>query len=252
LSSRYPFPWKTSLHLLRDTILLRPRSFRDDALNSSLLLPQQPVIINNNNIPAKGPCLLVVNHYNQPDFGAWWIALGVTIAVPIDIHWLMTAAWTFPKDPLLRPFTPLTYWIFTRIARVYEFTNMPPMPPDPNQTENRAVSIRRALRYARRSVDPVIAMAPEGRDLPGGILGPPPPGVGRFIAHLVKRCHRIVPIGIYEEGGRLCLSFGPAFEPGPPPGDTSDDLDNHVSRCVMDALALQLPARLRGVYGSRV
>jgi hypothetical protein len=166
--------------------------------------------------------LLVVNHYNQPDFGAWWIALGVSIVVPLDIHWLMTAAWTFPRDPHLRLFTPLTYWLFKRIARIYTFTNMPPMPPDTNQTKYRAASIRQALRYARRADDPVIAMAPEGRDLPGGILGAPPPGVGRFIAHMDRYCQRIIPIGMFEGGGRLCLSFGPALKLDPSPGDSPE------------------------------
>jgi hypothetical protein len=191
-----------------------------------------------------------VNHYNHTDFGAWWIGLGVNIAVPLDIHWLMTAAWTFPNDPHLRPFTPVTFWLFKRIARIYGFTNMPPMPPDPNQTAYRAASVRQALRYARQATDPVIAMAPEGRDIPDGILGAPPPGVGRFIAHLLKRCQVTIPVGMYEQGRRLCLSFGPAFELHTTPGASPDDLDEKVSQQVMEALALQLPQHLRGIYGN--
>jgi hypothetical protein len=175
--------------------------------------------------------------------------LGVNIAVPLEIHWLMTAAWTFPNDPNLRPFTPVTYWLFKRVAKIYGFTNMPPMPPDPNQTAYRAASVRQALRYARQATNPVMAMAPEGRDIPEGGLGAPPAGVGRFINHLVKRCQVIIPIGIYEQEGRLSLSFGPAFGLDIPPGVSPDDLDDQVSRQVMEALALQLPQHLRGVYG---
>lgn len=248
-SSRYPFPWKLGFQVLWDALLLRPRSFRADALKCSHLLSQPLLIKNQENIPTRGPCLLVVNHYNQPGFGAWWIGLGVSIAVPLEIHWLMTAAWTFPNDPHLRSFTSVTYWLFKRIARIYGFTNMPPMPPDPNQTEYRAASVRQALRYARQARDPVIGITPEGRDIPEGGLGAPPAGVGRFIAHLVKRCQVIIPIGMWEQDGRFCASFGPAFGLETTPGASPDELDEQVSRQVMEALALQLPQRLRGIYG---
>jgi len=249
LSSRYPFPWKTGFQLLLDAILLRPRNFRQDALSTRGLLSQPPLISNQENVPSEGPCLLVMNHYNQPDFGPWWIALGITIAVPIDIHWLMTAAWTFPNDPLLRPFTPFTYWLFSRVAQVYGFTNMPPMPPDPRQTEYRANSVRQALRYARTAASPVIALAPEGRDHPGGILGTPPPGVGRFIARLMKYCKVIVPVGIYEDDGHFCLRFGRELSLELNEKGSRETLETRISQSVMDAIALQLPERLRGAYG---
>jgi len=251
LPSRYPFPWKTGFQLLLDAILLRPRNFHQDALGTRGLLSKPPLIIDQENVPTVGPCLVVMNHYNQADFGPWWIALGIAIAVPIDIHWLMTAAWTFPNDPHLRPFTPLTYWLFSRVAQVYGFTNMPPMPPDHRQMESRAKAVRQALRYARTADSPVIALAPEGRDHPGGILGTPPPGVGRFIAQLMKYCKVIVPVGVYEDDDRLCLSFGRGLpleflDEGP-----RDALDTRISQGVMDVIALQLPERLHGAYGKK-
>ena len=213
------------------------------------MLSPPPLIINQENVPTHGPCLLVMNHYNQPDFRPWWIALGIAYAVPLDVHWLMTAAWTFPDDPFLRPLIPLTYWLFSRVAQVYGFTNMPPMPPDARQTAFRASSVRLAVRYARTTKNPVIALAPEGRDHAGGILGEPPSGVGRFITQLMKHCKVIVPIGVYEQDHRLCISFGNVFELASQTEGSRDTLDNRTSRRVMEAIAQQVPPNLRGGYG---
>ena len=248
MPSRYPFPWKTGFLILLDSLVLRSRSFREDAQTIESLLSQPPRIINRKNIPMQGPCLLVMNHYSQPDFGAWWIALSIANAVPVDIHWLMTAAWTFPNQPLLKPLIPVTYWLFSRTAQIYGFTNMPPMPPDPNQIQNRANAVRLALRSASTTQDPVIALAPEGRDYPGGILGAPPPGVGRFITKLVKHCQKIIPIGVYEEDQCLCLCFGEAFSIDLDERNSKETLDVSVSRQVMEAIAQQLPSNLRGEY----
>jgi hypothetical protein len=189
-----------------------------------------------------------MNHYSRPGFQAWWIALGISAAVPFEIHWLMTAAWTFPDNNFLQTFTPLTYWLFSRVAQVYGFTTTPPMPPDPSQIQERARSVRRVLKYAREAEEPVIAIAPEGRDYPGGVLGSPSPGVGRFITQLAKQCQRITPIGVYEDDENLWISFGPAFELEMPPKCSPDDLDQEISRQVMQAIAQQLPQRLRGKY----
>ena len=160
----------------------------------------------------------------------------------------MTAAWTFPDNKFLQNFTPLTYWLFSRVARVYGFTTTPPMPPGPSQIEDRARSVRRILKFARETGEPVVAIAPEGQDHPGGILGIPPSGVGRFIAQLAKYCQRITPIGVYEEDQCLCLSFGPAFELDISQKLPADEFDFHISQQVMKTIASQLPEKLRGKY----
>ena len=160
----------------------------------------------------------------------------------------MTAAWTFPDNKFLQNFTPLTYWLFSRVARVYGFTTTPPMPPDPSQVEARASSVRRVLKYARVEEASVIAIAPEGQDHPGGVLGVPSSGVGRFIAQLAKYCQRITPIGVYEDDKSLCINFGHSFELDISPKLPADEFDVHISQQVMIAIACQLPESLRGKY----
>lgn len=234
--------------LLRDAVLLRPRSARADSIACIRTLNPQPKIIQPENIPASGPSLLVMNHYTRAGFQAWWIAMGISAVVPTDIHWLMTSAWTFSENKYLQNFTPATRWFFSRVTRVYGFTTTPPMPPDPDHVEERARSVRQVLTFARESDQPVIGIAPEGSDQPGGILGTPPPGVGRFIKQLAKHCKRIIPIGVYEDDNRLNISFGEPFELEITANHAADQIDRDVSRQVMCAIAKQLPASLRGAY----
>ena len=239
----YPFPWKIGISLLADALLLRNRSFKNDAINCIQTLEPPPKIFYSQNLPSLGPYLLVTNHYSRPGFGAWWIALGISAGVPMDIHWMMTSGWTH-----LGIFEPLSRWLLPRFAQVYGFTATPPMPPDPRDAAARTRAVLQVLRVARKS-GAVIGLAPEGRDHPSGVLGLPPSGSGRFIWQLMKYCKRIVPVGVYEDGERLCLSIGPAFELGVLPERTPEGLDGWVSKIVMTALARQLPKKLHGVYG---
>jgi hypothetical protein len=50
----------------------------------------------------------------------------------------MTAAWTFAESAWKRHcVAPVTRWAFARVARVYGFVPMPPVPPDPDEVEAR-------------------------------------------------------------------------------------------------------------------
>jgi len=200
------------------------------------------------NIPAEGPCLLTPNHYSNPGFPAWWIALSISAVVPGPIHWVITAAWTFGGKPYARPLVHLTRWLFWKFAQVYGFTTMPPMPPDPGEVLARARAVHKILYYARRTPEPVIALAPEGMDTHGGSLGAPPPGAGRFISLLVPYCQKIIPIGVYEEGESLCVRFGQPYHPASSGDHHHRDCDLSVAQVVMQAIADQLPPELRGGY----
>jgi len=245
LPPHYPFPWKNGLLILRDALLLRERDFRSDNLEIIKLLDPQPKILGIEHIPNCGPALLVTNHYSRPGFPAWWIAIGITASVPVDIHWLMTAGWTH-----LKGLETITRWLFPRVALVYDITATPPMPPKPSEMEARARAVRQVIRYARIDPAPVIGLAPEGRDHPGGILAPPPQGAGRFIGKLASHCKRIIPIGVYEDVECLCVSFGPPFQLDIPQELSADQRDLTVSNQVIRAIANQLPPALRGRYGS--
>ncbi len=183
-----------------------------------------------------------MNHYSRPGFDAWWIALGISAVVPVEIHWMMTNAWTH-----VGIMEPVTRWLFPRLAQVYGFTTTPPMPPAPQDVDARAQAVRRVLQVAR-SPGAIIGLAPEGHDQPGGGLGTPPPGVGRFIHQLAKHCQPIVPIGVYEDAEYLYFNFGPSFKLEVSSKWTAGERDHYTTQQVMRAIACQLPSYLRGEY----
>jgi hypothetical protein len=189
------------------------------------------------------------NHYHRPGFAAWWIGVGITAALATqrapdadrELYWLMTAAWTFDGVISRRVLTPMTQWAFGRVARVYGFVSMPPMPPSPDEVEARARAILQTLRLARRLVKTggMIALAPEGMDHDPRELGEPPEGSGDFIALLVNTGMPVLPVGISEVGGKLRVSFGPVFTPKIPTDRARRD--KAVIDQVMGAIAQQLP-----------
>jgi hypothetical protein len=209
-------------------------------------------VVGHEHIPASGPCVVTMNHYYRPGFDAWWVALAAGAVIPAEMHWIMTGAWTFPGKWYRKILRPISEWVFARIARSYNFTTMPPMPPDPADTEARARAVRRVLAYARREPNPIIAIVPEGRDFPGGVLGWPPPGAGRFIHQLVRSGLHIVPVGIYEADGALCVSVGPPYLPKLGDALSTHERDRTMSRIVMTHIARQLPPPLRGDFDAPV
>jgi 1-acyl-sn-glycerol-3-phosphate acyltransferase len=221
---------RTLLPVVRDILLGRPRSLRADApaLVASAGLAIQ--VLNPQHIPHSGPFLLVTNHYSRPGLGVWWAGLALSAVVPLDLHWIITGAWTGS------PFTPLSRWLLARTAQVYGLTAMPPMPPDPRDAAERAAAVRRVIQYARRSPQPIVALAPEGRDFPDQQLGLPPPGAGRFMLHLSQILGTIIPAGVYEENDKLVLHFGAPFTL-----DIPGQMDAGISQMVMEKIACLVP-----------
>ena len=245
---RYPLPWKVAPSVLLSAALNRKRSFRGDALRC--LAGGQPEIhiAGNENIPASGPALLVFNHYSRSGFQAYWIALAVGATVSVEMHWTMTAAWTSDGSFKSKVLAEVSRRSFPRLAHVYGFTAMPPMPPRPFEAEARARAVRQALAIARQQPAPVLALAPEGQDFPGGKLGRPPAGAGRFLILLSQLGYPVYPLGVYEAGGCLCLNFGAAFNLEIPPGLSRDESDDYASQAVMRRIACLLPEKLRGEF----
>ena len=238
----YPLPWRIALPLVWDALRAQPRSFQADARYAVERLSPPLKILNPENIPARGPALLLCNHYTRPGLPAWWIPLSISAAVPLEIHWMITNALTY-----LGPFTSLSRWGLGRIAQIYGFTAAPPMPPDQKDVEARAAAVRQILKVAR-SPQALIGLAPEGRDHPEGILGPLPPGAGRFIEQLATHCQPIVPTGVYEEDEALCLRFGAPLILTSTAGKSAEQRDQLVGQQVLSALAQQLPPHLCGDY----
>jgi hypothetical protein len=248
MSLRYPFPWDVLVGLAIASLRGERRSFAKDAHTCLDKLPTPVRVFGREHIPQTGPCLVTVNHYARPGFGAWWLAFAVSAAMPDEVHWIFTAEWTYPDRLRRQLITPATRWVFQKFARVYGFTTMPAMPPDPKDVTRRARAVRRILAYARRAPQPVIGLAPEGRDFETGKLGMPPPGAGRFILHLSGLGLSLSPIGVYETDESLCVKFGPSYSLDIPSDLAPSERDLAVSRIVMLKIADLLPDDLRGDF----
>ena len=190
-----------------------------------------------------------MNHYYRPGFPVWWLAMGIAAALPMESYWIIASEWTAPGK-WYEPIKERTSgFISNRIMSLYGFLNMPPMPPRPQDVEARARSVRRILFYVERTEKPVLCIAPEGADMPGGKLSMPPTGVGRFMLLLAAKGLRTTPVGGWEdEESALCIRFGPMFQLNIPHGLSADEKDRHAAREVMAKLAVLLPAHLRGEF----
>lgn len=219
---RYRLPLRFLGGFLWGVATVHPRSFASDARLAVTGLDPGLCIRGGEQIPSEGPCLVTCNHYSRPGFAAWWLAFSISAVVAArrlptadpEIHWVITGAWTFHERPWKRHIlTPVSRGIFGRVADVYGFVSMPPMPPDPGDVDARARAVRQTLRIARQAASHggMVGLAPEGRDVGPG-LGDPPPGAGLFIELLAKTGLPILPVGVSEHHGRLQLSFGPPYE----------------------------------------
>jgi hypothetical protein len=192
--------------------------------------------------------LLTFNHYSRPGFNAWWIALAVASQLPMDAHFVMTGELTFPGKRFSPGGMPLSRWVLRGVAKVYGFTSMPPMPPREKDVAARAQSVRAVLSFAGRTKNPVVCLAPEGADMPGGRLTFPPSGAGRFMLQLAGKGLKVIPVGVWEQDGSLCVNFGSAYMLAVPDDIPSDEKDREAAKTVMENIALLLPAHLRGDF----
>ena len=105
------------------------RSFRTDAQACLERVKPPLCILGEENIPQTGPALITYNHYYRPGFPHWWQALAIAAVIPQEIHLAMTGELTYPG----KWYEPLgmagSRWLLRRLAKVYGFTSMPPMPP---------------------------------------------------------------------------------------------------------------------------
>ncbi len=243
--SNYSYPPGLFPRVARDVVLLRRRNFRDDAKACIDHLKPPLRILGKENIPPHGPCVLTVNHYHRPGFGAQWIALAIAALTPAPVHWIMTGEFTsWP-----RPFgTFASRILLKRLAQVYGFTTMPPMPPRPKDVQRRAASVRAVLEYVRHAHDPILGLAPEGYDPPSGVLTRPTSGVGRFGLLLAKAGLVFIPVGAYEADGVFCLHFGERYELSGAENLPANEKDQSAAQLIMENIARLLPLQLRGEF----
>jgi hypothetical protein len=246
---RYPYPANLIPSFATSLLMGRQRSFRRDARMCVEKIQPPLRVLGEENIPGAGPSLITFNHYFRPGFHAWWMALAIAARVPVEMHWVMTGELTFPGRWYSSPGRAGSRWLLKRIAHMYRHTTMPPMPPRPRDVEARARSVLEVLAFVRSQPDAILGLAPEGGDQPGGVLHLPPGGVGRFVLLLAGQGFPILPVGVFEEGGEFCLSFGLPYRLQIPPGLAAQEKDHRVAQILLSAIAKQLPAHLRGDFG---
>jgi hypothetical protein len=248
---KYSYPPGVFAAFVRDLLLLRKRDFHHDAQACIANIRPPLKVIGQENIPQSGPCVITVNHYHRPGFGMQWIPLAVSSFVPGNMHWIMTDEFTYPGkwyEPLGTFGSKL---ILKRIAYLYNFFSMPPMPPRGKDVNARAASVRAVLEYVMCATEPapILGLAPEGYDASdAGILTRPFKGAGRFGLLLSKLGLKFAPVGAYEADGCLCIHFGEAYELRIPRGLPTDEKDRHASQIMMEQIARLLPAQLRGEF----
>lgn len=244
----YSHPRGLIARVALNVLLLRCRSFREDARACVGRLKPPLQVIERKNTPQRGHCVVTVNHYYRPGFGAEWIALAISATVPVDVHWVMTGELTYPGRWYAPVGMILSRFVLHRAARVYGFTTMPPMPPRPKDVEERAASVRAVLDFVRHSHEPVLGLAPEGGDSADGKLARPASGLGRFAFLLSSAGLKFVPVGAYEAEGVFTLHFGEAYELNVPRNVSSDEKDAQAIQIVMKKIAGLLPPHLRGEF----
>lgn len=229
-------------------ILLRHRVFRDDAIACVRQLKPPLQVIGKEDIPQHGPCVVTVNHYCRPGFAAQWIALAIAATIPVDMHWGMTGEWTLPGKRYAPVGRVLSRFVLHRIARVYGFTSMPPMPPRLDDMEERAKSVRAVLDVVKHAKDPILGLAPEGGDSVDGKLAHPSSGLGRFALLLSSAGLKLIPVGVYEEDEVFTVHYGKAYELFVPRKLSADEKDVQAAQIIMSKIAGLLPENLRGDF----
>jgi hypothetical protein len=162
----------------------------------------------------------------------------------------MTNAWTDDGTPGAKLRALLSPHVLPRLALVYGFTSMPPMPPRPHEAEARAAAVRHLLSVSRRTPPPVLALSPEGQDNPAGGLMRPHPGVGRLLALLDGLGYPFIPVGVAEDEHSLVISFGRSFHLALPSGLAAAQRDRQAADQVKQAIAALLPTALHGEYNA--
>jgi hypothetical protein len=246
----YSYPPGLFPRVARDVVLLRHRSFQNDAKACIENLKSSLQVLGKENIPQHGPCVVMVNHYHRPGFGAQWIAFAIAAAVPVNMHWVMTGEFMYPGKWYETIGSIGSRILLKRIAKIYDFTTMPPMPPRHKDVEARAVSVRAVLEYVRHTKDPVLGLAPEGYDPPGpsGMLTHPAPGLGRFGLLLSKAGLSFIPAGVYEADGVFHVHFGERYELDVRNDLAVDEKDDQASQIIMENIARLLPVHLQGEF----
>ncbi len=209
---RYPSIHLAVLGVVGLRLFRRQKSFRQDALRFTARLRPPVRYLGLENIPARGPFQIHVNHYARPGFNTAWIALAVSAVQPAEVTWVVADQWVFEGNPLRLLLVPAMRFILSSLQRVYGFLPMPTMAPGHSDMPARSAAVRRVIRHSRSHPATIMGLTPEGWDSPPGGVDLAPAGAGKFILRLNRMRLPILPAAIVEKEGCLTVKFGRAFD----------------------------------------
>ena len=196
-------------------------------------------------LPAAGPCVLAMNHYERPGMRVWWcVALATAAAArrrggDPPVRWLMTDRFEAFRAAGVRWPDAWASWMLARVARAYGAMLVA-------RPGGEAPSRASALREARRTLRAggLLGVTPEAASGDGPELGPAWPGAGASLAWLSDGAVPIVPAAVFEDAsGRPIARFGPPFVLERGEGEDA-------AAAVMAAIAALLPPALRGPHAA--
>ncbi len=218
-----------------------------DALFAIPDMPLPPLVRGEDRIPLCGPMVIAANHYERP--GMWMVWPAIFLARLIrertggDTHFVAIETWESLKLFGLEIPPPLIKFIFERSFQVWGVLAMAP----PNAPASaRARSMRATVCEVREGK--IIAIMPEGTVGPTPELLPAREGVGLFLNLLNGTGAPILPVGIFEEEGRLVAQVGEPLSLHAPRDLPKEERDRWASNLVMMAIRDLLPASLAGAY----
>jgi hypothetical protein len=202
---RYPFPWDLLVRLA----LALPSGSPDlveDAMAIVNRMPRSPMVEGSEHIPAEGPAVVAVNHYQRRGLWIGWPGAVITVVVAERrdgqrTHWLVTGAVRWRQSAGRGPEVPFSSRIFRTVARAYEMTALPL-----HGVAGRAAALRGWLRWLQR--DEVCGIFPEGLRGRSGRLGSPERGFETLCRLFRRGSVPVVPCAVFERGDTLCVRFG--------------------------------------------
>ena len=192
-------------------------------------------------LPAAGPCVLAMNHYERPGMRVWWcVALATAAAAgrrggDPPVRWLMTDRFEAFRAGGVRWPDAWAAWLLARVARAYDCL---PVARPGAEAAARASALREARRTLRAGG--LLGVTPEAASGAGPEIGDAWPGAGASLAWLSDGAVPIAPAAVFEDAsGRPIARFGPPFTLERGEGEAAAD-------AVMAAIAALLPPALRG------
>jgi hypothetical protein len=198
-------------------------------------------------IPEEGNFVVVANHYERPGLWMAWPAMLISHEVQArtgqETHWIAIQEWEdFSLWGIDIP-RGLMRVVFERAFATYGIIAMPP--PDA-PTASRAGAMRLSAGEVKRGS--ILGLMPEGTVGPTPELLHAREGAGVFLLLLTTSGARILPVGLYEEQGKLVAEFGEPFALHLPQRVPKNARDAWATDRVMNAIKDLIPESLWGVY----